>query len=435
MKMKFNTTQLATAARGAISIALTILSITASGWASEKVLFTFNSTDGKAPQAPLVTDASGNLYGATNQGGISESSCNEGTCGVVFKLTPNSHGGWTESVLYKFKGGKDGSNPYSGVALDSGGNLYGTTWRGGNSRCDDDLGCGTVYKLTPSSSGPWKKTILYKFTGNSDGGAPLNGVIFDAQGNLYGTASRYGSAACSGIGTGCGTVWELAPTLSGPWTETTLHQFTGTDGDGQYPNAMLAFDEEGNLYSTTGGGGNTACSEGCGTLFKLTSVSGGGWNYSVSYSFGPTTAGAGCNLIFDSRGHLYDCSGGAGTFGVGAVFELTPTTGGSWTESILYSFQGGTTDAAGPVSLLLNSAGGLWGTAAEGANSDCEFGCGAIFKLTPSGSGTWTETLPFLFDGTDGEYPNSLIPVPHGGFYGVASGGSAGDGVIFEFVP
>jgi uncharacterized repeat protein (TIGR03803 family) len=242
---------------------------------------------------------------------------------------------------------------------------------------------------------------------------------------------------CPGHLYGCGAVWELTPTSTGLWQETTLHDFTGVNGDGSSPTKPLAFDQQGNLYSTTYNGGisNNACPDGCGTLFKLSPVAGGGWNYSVSYSFGATISDAaipGGPVIFDAQGNLYSWSGG-GTYGYGTVFKLTPTGGGSWTESILYNFQGGT-NGGGPGSLVFDSAGNLYGT--TDGSTNCPFDCGTIIKLTPSGSGTWTETVPFVFNSTDGAYPVGMILDTHGNFYGAAqSGGSAGHGVVFQFRP
>jgi uncharacterized repeat protein (TIGR03803 family) len=161
---------------------------------TETVLYNFTGgADGADPQASLVLDGAGNLYGTTYQGG--GAGCSGVGCGTVFKVTP----GGTETVLYSFAGGLDGAQPFPGVILDAAGNLYGTTYDGGGSGCGGD-GCGTVFKVTPSGS----ETILYSFTGGADGGLPMAGLVMDGQGNLFGTASTGGFD-------GFGVVFEVTP--------------------------------------------------------------------------------------------------------------------------------------------------------------------------------------------------------------------------------
>jgi uncharacterized repeat protein (TIGR03803 family) len=174
----------------------------------------------------------------------------------VFKLSP----GGTETVLYSFKGGSDGSGPAAGLIADSSGNLYGTTYLGGAfaSGCNGifaDLGCGVVFKLSPGGT----ETVLHTFTGGSDGGVPSGGLIADSSGNLYGTTSRGGASGRSPSGSG--VVFKLSP--SG--TETVLYSLKG-GSDGSGPAAGLIADSSGNLYGTTSGGG----ASGNGTVFKLT---------------------------------------------------------------------------------------------------------------------------------------------------------------------
>jgi uncharacterized repeat protein (TIGR03803 family) len=171
------------------------------------VLYRFlGGTDGAQPQGgDLLFDQAGNIYGTT-QGGGSENN------GTVYELTP-SGGGWTESILYRFTGGNDGGGPLSGLISDGAGNLYGTTVGGGA------YGWGTVYELTPSSSG-WLIYVLYSFTGGSDGEAAIGGVIFDASGNLYGTTNGGGAGGCPN---GCGTLFELSPSIYGGWTYSLLY--------------------------------------------------------------------------------------------------------------------------------------------------------------------------------------------------------------------
>ncbi len=181
----------------------------------------------------------------------------------------------------RFRGGKDGDGPNGDLVFDSSGNLYGTTIYGGlssGSGC-----CGTVFELTPTASGPWKETTIYSFTDPSAGRFPYAGVIFDAVGNLYGTASVGGSTS------DCGTVFELSPSSDGTWTETTLHQFQ-CGNDGALPAVPLVFDQKGNLYGTTwdGGGKNTTV---CTTTmdaarFSNWTPNSGTWTEKVLYAFG-----------------------------------------------------------------------------------------------------------------------------------------------------
>jgi uncharacterized repeat protein (TIGR03803 family) len=210
-----------------------------------RVLYSFDGTDGSTPFAGLISDKSGNLYGTSLDGGPYAS-------GNVFKLTRSS-GGWTESILYTFTGGRNGKYPYAGVILDSSGNVYGTTNRGGAH------GGGTVFELKPSTKGAWNINVLYSFTGNNDGGIPQGGVIFDKSGNLYGTGSGGGYYQE-------GVVFKLNPPQEkGRWKESVLYDFTGGT-DGASPVAGVIRDSKGDLYGTTPSGG----SGGFGTVWKLT---------------------------------------------------------------------------------------------------------------------------------------------------------------------
>ena len=174
-------------------------------------------------------------------------------CGTVFSLRPPASAcktascDWQETVLYRFMGGNDGAYPiFAELILDGMGNLYGTTSGDGGSGCFGN-GCGTVYKLT-SSDGGWTESVLYNFTGGSDGGLPSAGVIFDTAGNLYGTTHYGGNLACN-FGYGCGTVFQLTPSGSG-WMEKVLYSFQGAS-DGASPVGGLIFDSSGNLYGST----------------------------------------------------------------------------------------------------------------------------------------------------------------------------------------
>jgi uncharacterized repeat protein (TIGR03803 family) len=195
--------------------------------------------DGANPYARLIFDQAGNLYGTTAGGNNS--------AGDVFELEPKPDGSWKLSVLHAFKGGEDGSTPWTDLIFDPTGNLYGTTKYGG------DYGYGTVFQLTPKADGSWNEKVLHSFAGK-DGRAPTAGVILDAAGSLYGTTNLGGDfSKCLflGSGVGCGVVFKLAPTSNGEWQETVLHRFHEHPGD--LPYAGLIPDAAGNLYGTTSG--------------------------------------------------------------------------------------------------------------------------------------------------------------------------------------
>jgi hypothetical protein len=140
--------------------------------ATEKILYSFSGPDGSGPDAALILDAAGNLYGITTYGGSSGSGCGGSGCGTVFRLTPNADGTWTETVLHSFKGGADGSSPQGALVFGASGNLYGTTAYGGarGSGCIV-TGCGIIFRLNPTANGKWRETVLHSFNG-SDGASP-----------------------------------------------------------------------------------------------------------------------------------------------------------------------------------------------------------------------------------------------------------------------
>ncbi|MGA2903955.1 MAG: choice-of-anchor tandem repeat GloVer-containing protein [Candidatus Korobacteraceae bacterium] len=420
---------------------------------TEKVLHSFDlSGGGVNPEAGLIFDAAGNLYGTTTVSGTYGQ-------GTAFELTPAAGGGWTEKVLYNFgSNGADGSGPYAGLIFDGAGNLYGTTYEGGT------YGWGTAFELTPSVGGGWTEQVLYSFcsqTNCTDGSYPFAGLIFDAAGNLYGTTARGGtSSGCSG--SGCGTVFELTPTAGGGWTEQVLYSFCSQTNctDGSYPFAGLIFDAAGNLYGTTFAGGiHPSCTlsgyAGCGTVFELSPREGGGWTETVLYSFGSGTDGGYpvAGLIFDAAGNLYGTtadgaySSSCGQI-CGTVFELTPTADGGWTEQVLYSFcsQTNCTDGYGPYAgLIFDAAGNLYGTTIYGGI----YGYGTVFELTPTAGGGWTETALHSFGNDpaarveDGAGPFAgLIFDAAGNLYGTTYGGGngttcgpSGCGTVFEMTP
>ena len=277
----------------------------------------------------------------------------------------------TYKTLYRFKGGKDGSGPGAGLTFDSVGNLYSTTERGGA------FGYGTVFELTPTANGGWKKSLLHSFKGG-DGSTPLSAtLIFDSTGNLYGTTNAGGAH-------GIGTVFELSPNGSGGWKETVLHSFKGTDGS--EPIGTLLFDSVGNLYGTTTWGG--AHSDG--TVFELSPNGDGTWKETVLYSFTGGSDGLGITggLAFDALGNLYGIAGLGGTGGSGTVFELSQNADGTWTESTLHAFEG--TDGASPWwGVVFDQNGNLYSSTFNGG----AHGGGTVYQLTPNGDGTWKENV------------------------------------------
>ena len=235
-------------------------------------------SDGANPSGPLLLDETGALYGTTLAGGNSTAPiCTMfGSCGVIFKLTPPARGqtAWTETTIWTFSGGDDGAVPFlGGLIADETGALYGTTSAGGPfpdaAACNIvSIGCGTVFKLTPPGRGQttWTLSRLWSFTGGNDGGSPFAGLIADRNGALYGTTYIGGAF-------GPGVVFKLTPpAVAGqtPWIETTLWNFSGSDG--ALPQSTLIADQKGTLYGTTQFGGNPSCAGGfgCGVVFELT---------------------------------------------------------------------------------------------------------------------------------------------------------------------
>jgi uncharacterized repeat protein (TIGR03803 family) len=336
-------------------------------WA-EHVLHDFTGgKDGAAPYASPIFDAAGNLYGTTRYGGVSGN-------GTVFEMTPDSNGQWTERVLHQFTGGKDGGQPWSGLILDSRGNLYGTTSGGGNSSDCAYSSCGVVFELTPSANGDWKEKVLHAFTGK-DGGSPLASLVFDGEGNLYGT-TEWDSVYLGG------TVFQLAhDSKGGGWTEHVLHRFS-RGRDGAHPVAGLILSAASHLYGTTEFGGELgACGGGgCGVVFELTHISNGHWTQHVLYKFTGGTDGAVplASLTFDPAGNLYSTASEGGAYSGGTVFELTRDRGGKWTQHVLHEFTLGKGAGAPNSPLILDSASDLYGTTLVGGS----YGKGTVFELT-----------------------------------------------------
>ena len=368
------------AASAALMIIIAILMLAPGAGAASKYKTLHKFTggkDGAFPLASLIFDQAGNLYGTTAEGGAHHK-------GTVFKLAPNADGSWRESVLYNFCSRTycgDGTEPEASLIFDQAGNLYGTTHGGGA------LDQGTVFKLTPNADGSWRESVLYSFcsrTNCSDGRFPEASLIFDQAGNLYGTTFAGGDQELCLAG-GCGVVFKLTPNSKGGWNERVLHRFCSRAncGDGGVPVGSLIFDQAGNLYGTTAEGG--ALNQG--TVFKLTPNADGNWRESVLYNFcSRTNCGDGAvpvgSLIFDLAGNLCGATFAGGdqelcfAGGCGVVFKLTPNSKGGWNERVLHTF----TDRPGAsphAGLIFDPAGNLYGTSSGNTT------LGSVFEITP----------------------------------------------------
>ncbi len=405
----------------------TILFVTNTYAGTDKVLYNFNgnSEAGADPQASLIFDGAGNLYGTTTGGGAYGG-------GTVFELMPTPSGGWIHKRLHDFRNdGIDGVHPNSVLVFDANGNLYGTT---GYTADSTGVPNGTVFELTPTSAGGWTEKVVFNF--DADSGSSYGGLIVDAVGNLYGTTA-------SGGFFGYGTVFELARTTASGFAMKTLHSFDLADG--WSPRAGLAFDATGNLYGTTlvGGSGEycqTRPHNYCGTVFELTPEADGHWTEKVLHTFSYRTERVfwpQASIIFDAAGNLYGTTYVGGLYTDGTVFELSPTAGGDWTFKVLHSFGDGTDGEFLQVPLIMDAAGNLYGTTNYGGAYG--EGNGTAFELTPEAGGGWAEKILHSFGGysKDGYNPAaSLILDSAGNLYGTAeSGGVDGSGTVFEITP
>jgi uncharacterized repeat protein (TIGR03803 family) len=387
----------------AILVAMLFAGATFAAGTTEYVVYNFPHTAlpivaGCNPAGNLLADSEGNLYGAAGCGTFSQ--------GVIFKLTrpvaPAT--AWTESVLYSFTGGSDGATPNGGLIFDAAGNLYGTTDAGGTS------GYGTVFELSPPAAGVtyWTETVLHSFEGGTaDGRNPLAGVTFDKSGNLYGVTFQGGTVDKSLCRIGCGIVFQLTPPVSegAAWTENVLHFFTGTQGVG--PRGAVVLDPKGNIYGAAQGGGKT----GDGLIYRLTPPTAGltAWAFRVLYAFEGIPDGLGpfAALTFHGKGLLYGTTNAGGAEGFGTVFQLAPpaVAGGAWTETVLYSFAGGTDGAYPQADVVFDSAGNIYGTTSVGGaqgDEECTAqteGCGVVFEMSPPAAGgdSWHEEILHAF--------------------------------------
>jgi uncharacterized repeat protein (TIGR03803 family) len=311
-------------------------------------LYTFHRSDGADPESPLIFGRDGALYGTTRKGG-------QQGVGTIFRLAPPpTHCSatlcsWTESVLYQFTGGPDGTWPQGRLTFDQTGNLYGTAT---GSSVDDELPAGgpppgSVWQLAGSGLS-WNFNLVHPFSNyGSDGTNPKGGLVVDSSGNVYGT-TPFGGVF------GNGTVFQMTPTQSG-WSEHILYNFISADY-GDLPQSGLVADGSGTMFGVTFIGG---------VAFAMTQ-SPGGWSYStishVSTANGPFSA-----LTIDSQGNLYGATLNGGRFGQGNVFRLSRPNG-VWRCDDLYDFTGGDDGAQPFGSVVVDAAGTIYGTAAYGGS-------------------------------------------------------------------
>ena len=394
------------------------------GAQSIKVLYALGatSTDAASPLGALIADKT-SLYGTANIGG-------EFGYGAVFQLTkPASPGApWTETILYSFTGGADGSRPFDTLAMDSTGVLYGTTALGGAS------GDGVVFKLAPPaiSGGAWSYSLIHTFAG-ADGATPYAGVVIHRNGVLYGTTIAGGKY-------GVGTVYEVVPpTAGGAWTENVLWSFSNAQGTpaarGCEPYAGVTLSPQGTLYGTT-----QACgANNGGVVYRLAPPAPGqsNWTQAVLHSFvagGAEGYAPMGRVIFGRNRALFGCTNA----GNDSVFELSPPAieGGAWTEQVIaslpsYSYCQG--------NLAIDPASGaIYGTASLGGANNA----GNIFSLTPPSGGAWSFTDLYDFTGNaDGAFPYAGLLLRGGVLYGTTNAGgnsnfvTSGGGTIFGLVP
>ncbi|MGA7078174.1 MAG: choice-of-anchor tandem repeat GloVer-containing protein [Terriglobales bacterium] len=428
MKFTFHipTTKLLTIIAAAVALTAAMLVCPGTATAAgpvEEGLYSFQRNNdfwAPGPNGGLVADQGGNLYGVTCCDGLYN-------WGTIFELSPPAAQGypWTETILLTFNL-NNGADPYGPLVLDQAGNLYGTTSLPG-----------LVYELSPpkQEGDPWTQKVLYEFVSNLY--SPEAGTVFDQAGNIYGTAAQ-GGRGCGWNG-GCGGVYQLLNRGGGSWEQRVIYQYGGcpkcqTGGFG-----TLAVDAAGALYGTT------TAQRTPGTVYKLTPPlrKNGKWAHSVLYTFKRSDDGSGSEtgVIFDTSGNLYGTTPDGGGTNCGTIFELTPSPAGSWTENVIYSFQG-STDGCGSANLMFDGFGNLYGTMSNGGNGSC--GCGYVFELSPpADGGSWTKTVLYSFEsGSDVAYPNGGVIFGLGGaLYGEAIGGTgnctvgSGCGGVYSVTP
>lgn len=411
--MRSYVTSIALAIVFGLTVVLTCPSVQAQSF---KVIHTFTGgQDGGLPYAGVTMDRGGNLYGTAGFGGKG--------FGTVFKLALKGSN-WVFTPLYSFQGGSDGAYPSARVIFGPDGTLYGTTYAGGS-------GYGTVFNLRPQPRActtalcPWTETVLYRFTGGTDGAYPGGDLLLDLSGTIYGTTS-------SGGAYGQGTIFSLK-LAQGSWAESVLYSFTGGT-DGGHPGGGVIFDQAGNLYGVASSGGASSCGflgedSDCGTVFQLT-PSGSGWmeNTILDFSTCCVTSPVG-GLVFDTFGNLYGVSFSSPNplgdkFVPGSVYEIQ-NSNGNWIQV----FDGDVGGVNLPAGVTMDAAGNLYGV---GDDDGYGFTDGLVYELSPSNG--WTGSTLYIFSGgSDGGSPGGTVLLDaNGKLYGTASAGGVGYGVVWE---
>jgi len=341
--------------------ALSLWMGSATAQSKEKTIYAFDLTHGVQPVSGLVADSAGNLYGTAYNGGLYPVRRNP-CCGTVFELSRGANGAWSQTVLYAFQGLADGSNPFGTMVFDKQGNLYGTDTTGGFEPSSN------IFEISKGSNGTWSAKTIYSIPISQ--GAFNGDLTLDSEGNIYVTTQDTSSPG--------GEVFELSLQSEGRWKETVLYAFSSTFPLGD-PIAGVSFDRSGNLYGTTYGS-----KVGNGGVYELSRQSNGQWKPSVLFTF--TGGNGGCfpnnKLILDSSGNLYGTTLGGGNnstgcevftdvVGCGIVFELSP----AGTETVLHVFTGGEDGGVPLGGVVLDSAGNLYGTAeSDRTTRNCSHG-------------------------------------------------------------
>jgi uncharacterized repeat protein (TIGR03803 family) len=338
--------------------------------------------------------------------------------GTVFKLSPDGSGGWTETVLHSFTDYLDGGYPFfTTLIFDSQGNLYGTTTGGGPN------GHGVVFELSPVGT-EWEETVLYSTGQDGSAGCadPWGGVIEDANGNFYGMCLLSGFPQTEAI-------FELSQ-ANGVWTQNVIYNYDSpADNNGA---GGLTMDATGNIFAMLSAAYDAP------SLVELSPNGSGGWTPTVIRIFGPDIFPESVPVL-DGAGNVYGTTGSGGKFNRGTVYQSSPGDNGEWTEKILYSF-GSSNDGFGPFGgIIFDASGNIYGTTSAGGASNS----GSVFKLTRDVQGIYQQKVLWIFDVTDGAQPLSSLTLDNAGnLYGTTPTGGGGKcnapeicGVAFEVSP